>query len=195
MTTGKNKATVVGAVLVSAALAVFSLLAYAGNLEPSAPPGPTMKTLDEIQPAKAVQSLPGDANSLHVINESGSYYLTGNITGVAGKNGIEIASDNVTLDLKGFTLIGVPGSLDGITSVSTRYNVAVVNGSVYDWGEDGVDASNAGNSQFANLRIYENTGVGLTAGQGSTVDHCTARDNGVIGIGANAGAVINCTAY
>jgi len=48
METKKAKTTVVVGLLALAGLVVFSLTAGGGNLEPSAPPGPTMKTLDEV---------------------------------------------------------------------------------------------------------------------------------------------------
>ena len=48
------------------------------------------------------------------ITQPGSYYLTSNVTGVAGKAGIEVTAPNVTIDLRGFELLGVPGSLAGI---------------------------------------------------------------------------------
>ena len=56
---------------------------------------------------------PGDVDSLFVISQSGSYYLTGSITGVAAKHGIKITAPYVTLDLGGFTLTGIAGSLSG----------------------------------------------------------------------------------
>ena len=76
-----------------------------GPLTPPGAPAPTMKTLDQIEPRIAINATntPGDASSLFRIAQPGSYYLTGNITGVAGKDGIEIASSNVTIDLMGFT--------------------------------------------------------------------------------------------
>lgn len=48
METRKKRTKVVMSVLALAALLLFSLFAIAGNLEPNAPPGPTMHTLDEI---------------------------------------------------------------------------------------------------------------------------------------------------
>lgn len=91
--------------------------ALAGDLNPPAGPvAPTHKTLTEIEPRTAINlaNTPGDADSLFKITQPGSYYLTGNITGVAGKHGVEIATSGVSLDLMGFTLTGVAGSLDGV---------------------------------------------------------------------------------
>ncbi len=59
-------------------------------------PGPTGRTLEQIAPR-----IPLAAAT--TITQPGSYFLTANIT-VATGNGIAINSDNVTLDLNGFTL-------------------------------------------------------------------------------------------
>ena len=75
----------------------------AGDLEPQNSPDSTMKTLDQVQPCIPIQSLSGDSASMYIINESGSYYLAGNITGGEGKRGITVQADNVTIDLKGFS--------------------------------------------------------------------------------------------
>ncbi len=47
----KRTKVVVITLALAGLLLAFSLIGYAGNLEPSAPPGPTMKTLDEIYAA------------------------------------------------------------------------------------------------------------------------------------------------
>ena len=44
-----------------------------------------------------------------MVTSSGSYYLTGNLTGTAGQAGIAITADHVTIDLNGFALIA-PGT-------------------------------------------------------------------------------------
>src|SRR5690606_18106937 len=95
-------------------LTILAGAAVAGPLNPPAGPvAPTHKTLTEVEPRTPINAAntPGDADSVYRIFQPGSYYLTGNIVGQAGKRGIEIASSNVTLDLNGFALQGVPGSL------------------------------------------------------------------------------------
>ena len=87
-------------------LLLVSSLVSGGNLNPPAAPAPTMKTLDEVEPRIPVgtTTTPGDAEYEYIISASGSYYLTGNIA--ASKGGIKIASNDVTLDLSGYTLSG-----------------------------------------------------------------------------------------
>jgi hypothetical protein len=75
-----------------------------GPLTPPGAPAPTMKTLQQVEPRIEINATntPGDADSIFKITEPGSYYLTGNVAGVSGKHGIEIAASDVTLDLMGF---------------------------------------------------------------------------------------------
>src|SRR5437588_4797633 len=89
--------TLVGAV----ALSGFAHRAVAqGNLTPLNAPNPTMKSLDQIEPRTPISSLP------LAITSSGSYYLTTNLTGVSGSDGITVTATDVTLDLNGYSLIG-----------------------------------------------------------------------------------------
>src|SRR5882724_3568968 len=79
----------------------FQISVFAqGSLTPPGAPAPTMKTLTQIEPRRPISSLP------FTINTSGSYYLTTNLVGVVGSDGISIVASDVTIDLGGFTLLG-----------------------------------------------------------------------------------------
>lgn len=162
------------------AASMLCAAAVAGPLNPPAGAiSSTAKPLSEIEPRTAINAAntPGDAGTVFKITQPGSYYLTGNIAGVAGKNGILIASSNVSLDLCGFAVVGGPGSLIGIvSSAESGSGIQVRNGSVSNWGGSGID-------------------LGLLATAfGSVVERITAANNGQYGIVGGASArVVNCT--
>lgn len=183
-----------------------SLVAAAGPLEPPAGPiAPTQMAIGaaagEVRVAISAANTPGDSDSLFKVTAPGSYYLTGNIQGVAGKHGIEVTASGVTIDLNGFEMLGVPGvggSLDGIaTTVVDLSNIAVKNGSIRGW-VDGVDFFNllSFSSQVSGLRVSNNSGTGLNLGTNCVVERCTTSNNGQYGISVNAASLVsNCTAY
>jgi parallel beta-helix repeat protein len=151
-----------------------------------------MKTLEQVEPRTPI------ASAGYVITRSGSYYLTTNLTGVAGQDGITVNADDVTIDLNGFTLIGSGAdSGHGIYQASTRRNLRVHNGKVVEWGggnKGGVYARGK-NNQFDHIQAAAND-YGIFAGTGSTISDCTAYNNTGNGIYANAGSTISgCTAY
>jgi parallel beta-helix repeat protein len=187
-------------------LAVAGLIGYSAWAGPLNPPaGPvtsTNKTLAEVEPRIAINAAntPGDADSLYKITLPGSYYLTENITGVSGKHGIEITASGVTLDLHGFDLAGVPamGAFDGVSiTVAGMTNIAVVNGSIRNWGGDGVDLGTiaASNCRVEDVLASGNAGIGIGIGLSGSVSKCSAWSNG-FGIAALFGCSIsNCEAY
>lgn len=182
------------AVMVTAGLAACATLAsLAGPIDPpSGPVGPTYKTLSEVEPRTAINEIntPGDALGLFKITQPGSYYLTDNITGVAGKHGIEIASRGVTIDLGGFTLLGVPGSLDGITSTSSDHReTAILNGTIRSWGGDGVDLRGIG-GRVQNVMANFNGERGIFVNDFFTIRNCQAAGNGVDGFRLDAGTTV-----
>jgi len=177
------------------ALAPISSRAPAGPLNPPAGAiASTAKPLAEIEPRTAISAAntPGDADSVFRITQPGSYYLTGNLTGVLGKSGIEIAADRVTIDLGGFHVLGVTGSLSGITS--TRSAIRIVNGFISGWDVDGVHLSTSavGGLTVENVNSSTNAGYGIFASNG-VVRGCTVANNGSNGI-ISAALAQGCTA-
>src|SRR5262245_16531159 len=174
---------------VTLALGVFVLgiglfAARAGNLEPNGPPAPTDRhTIYQ-------------ADIPLVISTPGSYVVKENLTGVAGSHAIEITATDVTLDLNGFELVGVPGSLDGVHAGPLSHNFTLKNGTIRDWG--GMGAFLSGNTNLVeyvhasgNDGIGINSGIGIWADAGSIVQHCTASNNANEGIRVGVGSLVS----
>ena len=174
----------------------FSTCLAQGNLTPPGPPGPSMKSLAQIEPRTDVLTLSGDASDQFIITNSGSYYLTTNIMGVSNKSCIEILANNVTLDLNGFTLQGVPGTFTGITA-GTPTNLIVRNGTLNGWGTVGlgIDGTYARNVLFEHLAAYGNGNTGIISEGSADVRDCMSSSNANSGIVLGyGGTVLNCTA-
>jgi Right handed beta helix region len=136
-----------------------------------------------------VNSLPGDASSVFVISQPGSYCLGSNVVGVAGKNGIKIDADNVTLDLAGFGVLGVGGSLSGIL-INSHFHIVVRNGSISGWSSHGLDGTNGALSRIEDLRTDGNGGNGLVINSGSQVSNCVAAQNTGVGIAVSNNVLV-----
>jgi parallel beta-helix repeat protein len=193
--------------LAAGALLLSTRSAQAGPLTPPAGPvAPTGKTTQELfdkvaasEPRIAINATntPGTATSLFKIGAPGSYYLTGNIQGVSGKHGIEIAGGGVSLDLNGFDMVGAPGSLDGIRlTLSGQTNLTVRNGSLRLWRGCGIDLSaSAGNVSIHDINADSNTLDGIRVSDGASVVRCTASYNGAGGLRmSNGGQAEGCIA-
>ena len=174
--------------LVLASAAFFVL----GDLTP--PPGavaPSGKVLTDLEPRIAINATntPGDANSVFRITQRGSYYLTGNVLGAVAKHGIEIEASNVTLDLNGFCLFGLPGTLDGVASTGTLFNVTVKNGGIEGWGDDGIDLFATKGAEVSNVRAKSNSGDGIYVFDSAVIRDCSSVSN----VGYGFFAQDNCT--
>jgi parallel beta-helix repeat protein len=183
----RNHLLIALAMLLSALCLQPSTVRAQGRLSPPGPPAPAMKSLEQIEPRRPISSVP------FTIAAAGSYYLTTNLTGVSGTNGITIASSNVTLDLKGFALVGVPGSRHGVfVATNAIYlNLTVCNGSVRGWDGTGVEAFSAENAVFKQLTISDTGGFGIDA-YGSVIRDCQVDASGNSGITANVSEIRDC---
>lgn len=193
-----NSRSVASIVALAAAVLTGALLSHAGPLSPpTGAPAPTYKTLGEVEPRIPISAAttPGDADSLFKITQPGSYYLTGNLTGVSGKHGIEISASGVTLDLMGYQLLGAPGSFDAVTVTAPITNLAVVNGAARGWGGDGFLIA-AANTRLSGLLAANNGGAGIDTGINAVVTSCAAYQNEIVGIklGLN-GVMSTCSAW
>lgn len=178
--------------------------AAAGPLTP--PVGPvasTHKTLTDIEPRTAVNSTntPGDGNSVFRISVPGSYYLAANVAGEVGKAGIEIAAENVTLDLNGFEIVGITGALTGINAGDFPGvgGAAIRNGTIRNWPGDAVSfqttrvASIA--CRFENLTARDNGGIGFQCRDAAIMVACIAEGNAVGFDTGNEATISNCAAF
>ncbi len=145
--------------------------------------------LAQVQPRTPIDTThtPGDGTNQFIITTSGSYYLTGNVGGTSGKNGIAIAADNVTVDLNGFSLLGTAGSLSGAVVSGARQNIVIYNGTARGWGGSGIDAGGATNAQLTRLQVSANGRAGLIAGASTIVRDCIAAGNTGDGIRVTEG--------
>lgn len=175
--------------IMSGFLATATLAFGQGSLIPPGAPAQTMKSLDQVQPRTPI------AFAGYGIYLPGSYYLTTNVVGFAGANGINIICDNVTIDLNGFTLQGVSGSQSGINISGANTNIIVRNGVIRDWGGSGVNGGLSSQNLIAAHLIVSGNVVNGIQGNNCVISDCSIQNNQWNGIAVvgNGSSVIGNT--
>ncbi len=132
-----------------------------------------------------IQALPA------TITSCGTYTLETCLTGVAGQSGITVNADNVTINLDGFSLLGVAGSQDGINVVNGISVVTIRNGIIRGWGGHGIGADDGNNMRISDLTLVGNGLDEATIGSSSLVTNCIAEGNGSAGFSLDFGNVVS----
>ena len=170
--------------------------------------------VEQVETRIDLATVAGNTTYHHVISQPGSYYLSRNLA-VTKANGISITTNNVTLDLNGFTISRSSGSGGNGVYVSAAGNQTTIhNGSVsgFSFGTNAELGSYGGSllhlkaSQCSTYGIYagsrgtrlvdcsaiQNTGIGIMAGIGSSLSGCIASANqGAYGIYAEEGSTLS----
>ena len=140
-----------------------------------------MKTLDQVEPRTPIDSLP------YTISESGSYYLTNSMS--SSGDGIRIESDDVTVDLMGFTISGdLDGSDEGVfidgSSSSLLRCIVVKNGTIRSFGY-GIRVEYTEQCRVDGLMVYSNNNDGMYVYGCNDViiENCQSESNDGDGIG------------
>lgn len=163
-----------------------------GGLTPPGAPTPTMKTLQQVESRTPISSVP------YSITQSGSYYLTANLTAGAGENGITVSADDVTIDLNGFTLRG-SGAVDttGIFIANNKNRMTVKNG-IIRYFDKGIYCTPVSMflpsySRFEKLSISSCSSYGIYAGKATRINDCNVHNNAGSGIVSSADSLLsNC---
>lgn len=115
-----------------------------------------------------------DPTATTVITEPGSYVVVGTVTMTDGSiDCIEIAADDVTIDLNGHTLVGAGGTGVGISQSSASHS-RVLNGTVRGFGGGGVVLGDY--ARVEGLEVHDTGPVAIEVGS-----FCMVKDNHLSG--------------
>lgn len=169
-------------------------LAHAGPLDPPGGPiAPTGKTLTEVEPRIAINATntPGNSECVYRITQPGSYYLTGNLSGATNKHTILIQTVDVTIDLNGFKVSGVPTGLSCIATDGGRVGITIKNGTVAAGGSNGISlGSMSAGSRLVDLVIDNCAESSVYTGPTAMVERCVVNDAETQGFVVGNGSVL-----
>lgn len=169
----------------------LALSAYGqGSLNPPGAPAAGMKTLSQIEPRIPISQPNYTCNVV-----GASYYLTTNLVATGSDPVIEIATNNITLDLGGFSILGQAGTGNGISIYKGSDYAVVHNGTIRSCFHHGIYANLADHCTFEDLRIIGNgrasaTFDGLVAGGEARVIGCRIEYNGGTGLVLGEGGLV-----
>jgi hypothetical protein len=133
----------------------------------------------------------------YTINNSGPYFVTRNLTYRGTNIAIAVNADDVTLDLKGFSLTG-PGATSNASGIvmKGRSNVEVRNGTVrgFNAGVAELDLIEGKNHRIIDVRATDNsTGISLN-GKNHLIRNCSGSNNTSDGIYIGSGLMTDSVA-
>ena len=154
---------------------------------PPGTPAPTMKTLQQVEARTDLNSLAGDAATICIITAPGSYYLTADLVGAAGKDTIRVATaGRVTIDLNGFALTSTGTGRTAILLQPANDAVVIRNGIILAGGTGTVAVGGSGNQVTCeDLNIVSSTTVAIQLGDNAVVVRCRVTQGG-ISLGLNS---------
>lgn len=161
--------------------------------------------LEINQACVAEGCFPGDTSGFPVtIANRGNFVFTSNITlDNTSQTAIEVNSDNVVIDMKGFGIFGPnvctgvqdectsKGGGTGISSLTTRRNIIVRDGIIRGMGHSGINIGEQ--SMVEGVVTEHNWRTGIFVRAGSTVRSSNANFNGYLGMEAHESRLIDCS--
>jgi hypothetical protein len=138
-----------------------------------------MKTLQQIEPRTDLNALSGDATTVCTIVRPGSYYLSADLAGAAGKSTIRVATaGRVTIDLNGFTLTSTGA---GQSAILPNNDLVVRNGYILAEANASTKAIGGRLARIVceDLGIFGNGGIVLDLGADGVIARCHLTDGGI----------------
>lgn len=171
-----------------------------------------MKSLSQVEPRIPIDSLASiSTTGRYGITQSGSYYLTGNISRSTFTAAIEIQASDVVIDLNGYGIVETTGTNVAfrIERTPARSNIKIMNGYVEGPSMtviQGAAATNfINNLHLADLRIFSTNNIGTVCSLFNIISPRAERvqiSNMSFGLewlvssgGAPSGVITDCSAH
>lgn len=100
-------------------------------------------------------------------------------------HGVTVNADNVTIDLAGQVLDGGNAGQDGIFVSSTHTSIAIKDGTIRNWGRNGINTSGATSATVEHVLVRNCTSDGIVVASNTAVRDCESTSNGGSGFVGN----------